>query len=141
MKTYAAYDENGIWETGSTPDEALARFYAAAQATPDEISPLDTAPMTDRLAARIESQGFDANRDLYVILPDGTLDLPREDGVHGLYLVALGDIANLAGVEKDTVAKWIMRHSDFPAPFAATSAGKIWERADIEAWLKATGRL
>lgn len=56
-------------------------------------------------------------------------------------LVALGDIATLAGVKQDTVAKWIARHPDFPAPIAETSAGKIWQREDIVEWLKATGRI
>ena len=219
MKTYAAYDEKGIWGIGETPDAARAE--AIYWAYPDEAQSdeaqswaLDIAPMTDRLAAQVEQHGFDCNRDRYRVLPDGTLDMdaadvqmikakPWEDqglveyngepedldewldnlerytaqvesyGIRGwdeythivrltpdndseptlyclvteeaikrlgLYLVALGDIARLAGVKLDTVAKWLMRHPDFPAPVAETSAGKIWQREDVIKWLEATGR-
>jgi hypothetical protein len=76
--TIAAYDEHAIWETGRTAEEALARFYQATQADPEEGSPLYTAPMTQRLADHIEAQGFDANHDSYNILPDGTLDISED---------------------------------------------------------------
>lgn len=32
-------------------------------------------------------------------------------------------------------------HPDFPEPVAELAAGRIWERADVEAWAKATWRL
>ncbi len=54
-------------------------------------------------------------------------------------LVATGDIARMAGVTVDAVAQWVKR-GIFPAPVATTSAGKIWERAAVEKWLRETGR-
>lgn len=55
-------------------------------------------------------------------------------------LVATGDIARLAGVDRATVGQW--QHRDLlPAPVATTSGGKVWLRSDIETWLRATGRV
>jgi predicted DNA-binding transcriptional regulator AlpA len=58
-----------------------------------------------------------------------------------LDLVATGDIANMAGVTVDAVAQWVRRYPDFPVPVAVTSGGKIWQREDVEAWLRKTGRI
>jgi len=33
------------------------------------------------------------------------------------------------------------RAEGFPDPVAVLSAGLIWRRADVEAWVRATGRL
>jgi hypothetical protein len=58
-----------------------------------------------------------------------------------LDLVATGDIATMAGVTVNAVAQWARRHPDFPEPVAVTSGGKIWQREDVEIWLRATGRI
>lgn len=55
-------------------------------------------------------------------------------------LVATGDIARLAGVDRATVGQWQHREL-LPAPVATTSGGKVWLRSDIESWLRKTGRL
>jgi hypothetical protein len=55
-------------------------------------------------------------------------------------LVALGDIAKMAGANLETAKKWADRGL-LPEPVAHTSGGRIWFRSDIEAWLRATGRL
>jgi DNA-binding transcriptional MerR regulator len=55
------------------------------------------------------------------------------------HLVATGDIARMAGVTVDAVGQWVKR-GIFPEPAATTSAGKIWEKATVERWLRETGR-
>jgi hypothetical protein len=84
---YAAYTQEGIWAVGNSPEEANAEYYRAAVVDPDETNengellwpPLETAPMTERLAAKIEAEGFDCKYDSYTILPDGSLDLEEEE--------------------------------------------------------------
>jgi predicted DNA-binding transcriptional regulator AlpA len=49
-------------------------------------------------------------------------------------LVALGDIARMAGANIETVKKWADR-GQLPEPVAVTSGGRIWFRSDVEAWL------
>lgn len=61
MHHYAAYDESGIWETGDTAEEALRRFHDAAQATPEEVSAMSTAPMTQRLPGAMPGAGLGPN--------------------------------------------------------------------------------
>lgn len=55
------------------------------------------------------------------------------------HLVATGDIARMAGVTVDAVGQWVKR-GIFPEPAATTSAGKIWDKATVERWLRETGR-
>ena len=63
----------------TTPEEAKATFYREGHTSEEEYEaingPIWTAPLTDRLAAYIEAFGFDAKRDSYNTLPDGSLDL------------------------------------------------------------------
>lgn len=56
----------------------------------------------------------------------------------GLHLVGLGDIAGMAGVPTDTASKW-QRRGVLPQPMATTSAGRVWDRATIAAWLTNRG--
>lgn len=56
-------------------------------------------------------------------------------------LVSRGDIARIAAVDAETVGQWVRRHEDFPTPAARTAGGDIYWRAQIEAWLRETGRL
>lgn len=76
--TYAAYDEQGIWGTGGTPEAALENAVYWVQPDDDPDGPpwiLETAPMTDRLAQQVEAQGFDCNHDTFTVSPNGTLDI------------------------------------------------------------------
>ena len=78
LPMFAAYDDNGIWETGATPEAALEAYADVGRLAPDEMpATMRTAPMTDRLAARVASEGYDCNHPGYSwrVLPDGTLDL------------------------------------------------------------------
>jgi len=49
-------------------------------------------------------------------------------------------IARLAGVGRAAVSNWRRRHPDFPEPVGGTAGSPTFLRADIEAWLKATGK-
>jgi hypothetical protein len=55
-------------------------------------------------------------------------------------LMGAGDIAQLAEVTVDAVHQWAKRHPEFRALAHETSAGLIWHRADVVAWLQRTGR-
>lgn len=48
--------------------------------------------------------------------------------------------ALLGGLSRQRVQQLISR-SDFPAPDVVLAMGKVWKRADVEAWAKAHGRL
>jgi hypothetical protein len=62
---FAYYTAEGIWSTGESAEDAIETFLREAQAEPEEIGQMDTAPMTERLAAYIEAHGFDCQRDSY----------------------------------------------------------------------------
>ena len=55
-------------------------------------------------------------------------------------LVAPSDIAEMAGVSRGAVSNWRKRSGDFPAPVAGTTSKPLFDRAQVEAWLKATGK-
>jgi hypothetical protein len=56
-------------------------------------------------------------------------------------LLAAADIAQLASVTVAAVHQWAKRHFEFRALADETSAGLIWRRSDVEAWLRKTGRM
>jgi hypothetical protein len=58
-------------------------------------------------------------------------------------LVAAGDVAQMptTPVTTDAVQQWVKRYPAFRALATRTSAGLIWRRGDVEAWLRETGRL
>ena len=75
---FAAYDDEGIWATSSSPKAAIERFAYEGRLAPDEVpATMKTAPMTDRLAARVDREGYDYTHPGYSwrVLSDGTLDL------------------------------------------------------------------
>ncbi len=77
------------------------------------------------------------------LLPERTaddLDLVHAFLVAAPWLVARGDIAQMAGVTSDAAGQWEKRGL-LPEPIARTSGGRIWLRRDIEHWLRATGRI
>ncbi|MGH8543505.1 MAG: N-6 DNA methylase [Gammaproteobacteria bacterium] len=49
-------------------------------------------------------------------------------------------IARLAGVGRAAVSNWRRRHSEFPKPIGGSSTSPTFSRAEVEAWLKATGK-
>jgi len=52
-----------------------------------------------------------------------------------------GQVAQLLGVSRQRVHQLTEEDPTFPAPVAVLSIGRVWERADIEKWARATGRL
>ncbi|OII65229.1 restriction endonuclease subunit M [Streptomyces sp. CC53] len=50
-------------------------------------------------------------------------------------------IARLAGVGRAAVSNWRRRHADFPRPVGGTETSPSFALADVEAWLRAQGKL
>ena len=55
-------------------------------------------------------------------------------------LMGTSEIAELLGVTNQRVDQ-LARRTDFPEPVAVLAAGRIWNRADVEAWARRTGRI
>jgi hypothetical protein len=49
-------------------------------------------------------------------------------------------IARLAGVGRAAVSNWRKRYPEFPKPIGGSSNSPTFDRAKVEAWLKATGK-
>jgi hypothetical protein len=49
-------------------------------------------------------------------------------------------IARLAGVGRAAVSNWRRRYPDFPKPVGGSSSSPTFSRADVQAWLIATGK-
>ena len=50
--------------------------------------------------------------------------------------LAPSDVADLAGVSRAAVSNWRRRELDFPKPVGGTKANPLFDRADVERWLK-----
>ena len=46
----------------------------------------------------------------------------------------------LGGISRQRVQQLVSR-PDFPEPFEVLDMGKVWKRADVEAWARSHGRL
>jgi hypothetical protein len=55
-------------------------------------------------------------------------------------LMGVAEIARLLSVSSQRVSQ-LATTPAFPEPIARLAAGPIWERADVEAWARETGRL
>ncbi|MET8505906.1 N-6 DNA methylase [Streptomyces sp. NPDC004787] len=55
--------------------------------------------------------------------------------------VTAAGIARLAGVGRAAVSNWRRRHADFPRPVGGTETSPSFALADVEAWLRAQGKL
>lgn len=51
-------------------------------------------------------------------------------------LLAPSDVADLAGVSRAAVSNWRRRDLKFPAPVGGTKANPLFDRADVERWLR-----
>jgi predicted DNA-binding transcriptional regulator AlpA len=56
------------------------------------------------------------------------------------HLLSTPEIAEMLGVSRQRVDQ-LSRTDDFPSPTAELAIGRVWNRDDIEAWARATGRL
>ncbi|MFF8832609.1 N-6 DNA methylase [Streptomyces sp. NPDC015131] len=55
--------------------------------------------------------------------------------------VTAAGIARLAGVGRAAVSNWRRRHADFPQPVGGTETSPSFALAEVEAWLRAQGKL
>ncbi|GAA3489065.1 N-6 DNA methylase [Streptomyces cremeus] len=55
--------------------------------------------------------------------------------------VTAAEIARLAGVGRAAVSNWRRRHGDFPKPVGGTETSPSFALAEVEAWLRAQGKL
>ncbi len=56
------------------------------------------------------------------------------------FLVGPAEIAELLGIEANTINVWKVRHADFPKSIRRLRSGDLWDVRDITAWARATGR-
>lgn len=56
------------------------------------------------------------------------------------YLVGPAEIGELLNVDANTVNVWKVRHAEFPTPVRRLRSGDIWDRREVVAWARATGR-
>ena len=56
-------------------------------------------------------------------------------------LVGLSEIGQIASVTAAAVNNWKKRYSDFPKPVAELQAGVLYNREQIESWLKKRGKI
>ncbi len=56
------------------------------------------------------------------------------------HLLSTPEIAEMLGVSRQRVDQ-LSRTEGFPAPAAELAIGRVWNREDIEAWARKTGRL
>lgn len=56
-------------------------------------------------------------------------------------LAGIAEIAEMLGLSRQRVYQLLAEHEDFPEPIGEISAGRVWDRADIERWGQMTGRL
>jgi predicted DNA-binding transcriptional regulator AlpA len=79
----------------------------------------------------------------------GRQTLPSSDGPGSLGLrmvkldakeaMGLTELAKELGVARNTVWRW-SQLPDFPAPWTTLSAGSVWDRRKVRAWVKARQR-
>lgn len=53
----------------------------------------------------------------------------------GLEVVGLREIGQVLGVSSSRVSQLARAYDDFPEPIGTPSSGRVWRRADIEAWV------
>lgn len=56
-------------------------------------------------------------------------------------LLTASEVARLAGVGRAAVGNWRRRHADFPLPAGGTETSPAFRRSDVEAWLRANGKI
>lgn len=59
---------------------------------------------------------------------------------HPAALVAPSDIADIAGVSRAAVSNWRRRSRDFPERVGGTPERPLFDRTEVVAWLRATGK-
>jgi hypothetical protein len=70
----------------------------------------------------------------------GQGDVPDELRGLAAHIVGPAEIADLLGVEANTINVWKVRHSDFPAPIRRLKSGDLWDVREVRTWAERTGR-
>ena len=68
------------------------------------------------------------------------MDKPEELRRLAKYLVGPAEIAELLGVEANTINVWKVRHLDFPPPVRRLKSGDVWDVREVRSWAQKTGR-
>lgn len=56
------------------------------------------------------------------------------------HIVGPAEIADLLGVHANTINAWKVRDLDFPAPIRRLRGIDLWDRREVLAWARRTGR-
>ena len=64
-----------------------------------------------------------------------------DSGTANQGLMSVGDIGKMCGVPSNTVMHWRQRDSTFPKPVDDPTAGRLYRRSAVVAWLKKTNRI
>lgn len=51
-------------------------------------------------------------------------------------LLGMAEIAEIAGVSRQSVVNWRSRHQDFPRPVLTLRMGPLFDRDEVSEWLK-----
>lgn len=143
---YAYYTAEGIWATGRTPEEAIETFVTEGKLSQEEIEalgPIQTAPMTARLAEYVERHGFECGRDRFQVRKDGLLDLetgverhPRAGDIYAVRYGADGEIIEAYGPLRDDHVYRTDELDDIltnQQDEEALRADAVWLRRELEA--------
>ncbi|GEC22874.1 hypothetical protein PHY01_51570 [Pseudonocardia hydrocarbonoxydans] len=57
-----------------------------------------------------------------------------------VHLVGPAEIGELLGVDANTINVWKARRVQFPVPVRRLRSGDIWDKREVIAWARATGR-
>lgn len=55
-------------------------------------------------------------------------------GALSVAVVGLSEVASIIGVSRQRAAQLAVDHDDFPEPIGQLAAGRVWDRAAVEAW-------
>ena len=57
------------------------------------------------------------------------------------HLVGVAEIAEMLGVTRQRIDEITRTKPDFPEPEVELKSGRVWQRAAVEKWARAAGRL
>jgi predicted DNA-binding transcriptional regulator AlpA len=58
----------------------------------------------------------------------------------GVEVLGVTEVAELLGISRQRVDKLSHTDPDFPEPMTTLGRGRLWEKAVVEEWARATGR-
>src|SRR5436190_2168840 len=86
---------------------------------------------------RVDSkQLFCLQRSQNQILCAESVNHPEGTHMETPQLVGISEIADFARVTRQAVANWRARYDSFPRPIQNLQSGPVWERENVEKWVK-----